>query len=58
MSIARLDDEKKTINAQLMTATDPTEALRLHNEVESLSTQLTQAEERWCELNQEIEDLP
>ena len=54
-TIARLDEEKKTLNAQLMTTTDAGEALRLHNEVERLSGELTQAEERWCEINEEIE---
>ena len=32
-TIARLDEQKKLSNTQLMSATDPKEALRLHNEV-------------------------
>lgn len=55
-SIARLDDQKKKANAQLLETSDAKEALRLHNEAESLATQLAEAEERWCELQAEIED--
>ena len=54
--IARLDDEKRDFNAQLLNETDPDKALELHNEVESRSTTLAEAEERWCEL-QELLDL-
>ncbi len=55
-TIARLDDQKKQANGQLMTATDPTEALRLHNEVSSLTTQLAEAEDRWCQLQEEVNE--
>lgn len=53
--IARLDKEKNEINAQLLTETDPDEALRLHNEVTRLTEELAAAEERWCELQEELE---
>jgi ATP-binding cassette subfamily F protein 3 len=53
-SIARLDEQKKQTNAQLMNATDPAEALRLHNEVTDLSQQLSAAEDRWCALQEEL----
>lgn len=49
--IARLDDQKRERSEQLLTTTDPDEALRLHNEIEALAEELGQAEERWCELN-------
>lgn len=49
--IARLDEQKRELNEQLLSATDPDEALRLHNEIEALAEELGQAEERWCELN-------
>jgi ATP-binding cassette, subfamily F, member 3 len=55
-TIARLDGEKKQANSKLMSATDPAEALRLHNAVTALSTELTTAEERWCELQAEVMD--
>ena len=53
-SIARLDDQKRDANAKLMQSSDPDEALRLHQEVEALSSQLAEAEERWCELQEEL----
>ncbi len=54
-TIAQLDEQKKTLNAQLLKSSDSTEALRLHNEVTALSDQLSQAEERWCELQEDLE---
>ncbi len=54
-TIAQLDEQKRTLNAQLQQSTDAVEALRLHNEVEAVAGQLTAAEERWCELQEEIE---
>jgi ATP-binding cassette subfamily F protein 3 len=55
-TIARLDEQKKQVNGQLMTATDPAEALRLHNEVSALTTQLAEAEDRWCQLQEEVNE--
>ena len=52
--IARLDEQKKLSNTQLMSATDPKEAMRLHNEVDELTNQLNDAEERWCVLQEEL----
>ena len=52
-SIARLDEQKRGINAQLLQATDPKEALRLHNELEVITAELAEAEQRWCELQQQ-----
>lgn len=54
-TIARLDDQKKKSSAQLLTTSDASEALRLHNEVESLTTQLAESEDRWCQLQAELE---
>ena len=54
-SIAQLDEQKRTLNAQLQQSTDADEALRLHNDVEAVTTQLAEAEERWCQLQEEIE---
>ena len=54
-AIARLDKEKNELNAQLLSETDPDEALRLHNEVTRLTEELNEAEERWCELQEELE---
>lgn len=53
--IAQLDGEKRTLNAQLQQSTDAKEALRLHNEVEAVAAKLAEAEERWIELQEEID---
>src|SRR4051794_17184143 len=52
-TIARLDEQKRLASTQLMAATDPQEALRLHNDVSELTTKLTEAEDRWCQLQEE-----
>jgi ATP-binding cassette subfamily F protein 3 len=54
-AIAQLDEQKRTLSAQLMNTSDAIEALRLHNEVTAVTAQLTEAEERWCQLQEEIE---
>jgi ATP-binding cassette subfamily F protein 3 len=56
-TIARLDAQKQQLSGQLMTATDPAEALRLHNEVSALTTQLAESEDRWCQLQEELNEL-
>jgi ATP-binding cassette, subfamily F, member 3 len=56
-TIARLDEQKKLTNTELMSSTDSKEALRLHNEVEELTKQLNEAEERWCVLQEELGEL-
>ena len=54
-TIARLDGEKKEANGKLMTSTRADEAMKLHELVESLSAQLSEAEEGWCRLQEELE---
>jgi len=49
--IARLDDERKALNEQLLTTSDPSDAMKLHEKVESISAELAEAEEEWLELN-------
>ena len=55
--VARLDKEKNEFNAHLLIETDPDEAMRLHNEVTHLTEELAAAEERWCELQEELESV-
>jgi hypothetical protein len=38
-----------------MESSNAAEALRLHNEILALSEHLTPAEERWCQLQEELE---
>ncbi len=54
-TIAQLDEKKKGLVAQSLEPVSAAEALRLHNEVAAVSAQLAEAEERWLELNEEIE---
>jgi len=53
-SIAKLDAEKKQANAALLAATDPAEAVRFHAEMTALADRLSQAEERWLALQEEL----
>jgi ATP-binding cassette subfamily F protein 3 len=55
-SIARLDAERKRHQADLLTATDPAEALRLHEAMTKAATDLAAAEERWLALNEAAAD--
>ncbi len=54
--IARLDEQKKKAAGQLLETCDAAESLRLHNEVTALTTQLAESEERWCQLQVELEE--
>ena len=50
--IARLDDQKKAINEQLLNETDPEKAVELHDEVTKLVRELSDAENQWLEMSQ------
>jgi ATP-binding cassette subfamily F protein 3 len=52
--VARLAEQKRTLNAQFMEATDPALAMKLHEEVQAAAEQLLDAEERWCRLQEEL----
>ena len=54
-SIAQLDDQKRTLNAAMMEATDAAKALRLHNDISAVTVRLAQGEDRWCLLQAEID---
>lgn len=55
-TIAKLDQQKKQTNDKLQTATDPQEAMKFHNEVTSLTSELAEVEERWCKLQEELNE--
>ena len=57
-AIAKLDEQKKLTNSQLLAAADPKNALRLHHELSDLAKQLNLAEERWCALFEELDESP
>ncbi|MEL7499803.1 MAG: ABC-F family ATP-binding cassette domain-containing protein [Planctomycetota bacterium] len=48
--IARLDEEKKSLNQQLLTTTDAEEAMNLHEQIQAVADQLSTAEEEWLSL--------
>ncbi len=54
-TIAQLDEQKRSLNAQMMQSTDADEALRLHYELGAVTEQLAGVEDRWCQLQEEIE---
>jgi ATP-binding cassette subfamily F protein 3 len=54
-SIAQLDEQKRALQTQFLQVTDSKESLRLHNEIAALTDQLAKVEERWCQLQEEIE---
>ena len=49
--IARLDEERKSLNETMLSVTDPEEAIRIHEKTESVTKELSDAEEEWLELN-------
>ena len=49
--IARLDEEKKGLDAKMLTMTDPEEAMKLHEQIQSIAAELATAEEEWLEMN-------
>lgn len=53
-TIAKLDEQKKEINERFLAATDPAESLEVHKELTEITGQLTAAEERWLELQEEL----
>jgi ATP-binding cassette subfamily F protein 3 len=54
-TIARLDERKRQLNAQLLDTTDAAEAMRLHEEITAIVGQLAPIEERWCALQESAE---
>lgn len=54
-AVARFDEKKTELNSQLLSETDPDEALRLHNELTEVTEKLAEAEDRWCELQEQLE---
>jgi ATP-binding cassette subfamily F protein 3 len=53
-NVSRLSEERDRVNRDLLATTDVAEALRLHTQLESLSSQLASVEERWLKLSDEL----
>jgi len=55
-AIAKLDQQKKEANNLLLKTTDPTRAMELHQKFTVLSQKLSEAEDRWLEVQTELEE--
>ncbi len=53
-SIAKLDEQKKELSTQMLNTSDAKKAMTLHTQIESVTKELAEVEERWCELQQEL----
>ncbi|HTU23840.1 MAG TPA: ABC-F family ATP-binding cassette domain-containing protein [Pirellulales bacterium] len=53
-TIARLDEEKRSVSSRLLETTDAAEALKLHHQLADLARQLAEAEDRWCQQQEEL----
>jgi ATP-binding cassette subfamily F protein 3 len=56
-TIAQLDEQKKSLSAQATELTDADEALRRHNELAAVTSQLAEAEDRWCQVQEELQQF-
>jgi ATP-binding cassette subfamily F protein 3 len=54
-TIAKLDTQRKQLNEQMMQATDPKEAMRLHEELTQVTSDLESAETKWSELQEQLD---
>jgi ATP-binding cassette, subfamily F, member 3 len=54
-NIARLDECKRQLNDQMSRTTDAAEAMRLHEQLTEIASELTPIEARWCELQELVE---
>jgi ATP-binding cassette subfamily F protein 3 len=55
--VARLEGERKRHQAALLAATDPAEALRLHEAVTRATAELSAAEDRWLQVTEQLASL-
>ncbi|MBM3967232.1 MAG: ABC-F family ATP-binding cassette domain-containing protein [Planctomycetes bacterium] len=56
-TIAKLDTQRKQLNEQMMQATEPKEAMRLHEELTQVTADLESAETKWAELQEQLESV-
>ena len=56
-TIARLDGQRKELNAEMLNTTDADKAMELHNQIEAIAAELTEAEDKWCQLSEELGDF-
>lgn len=54
-TIAQLDEQKRTLAARALEPTAAAEALRVHNELATVTQQLSEAEDKWGQLQEELD---
>lgn len=54
-TIAQLDEQKRALTAQSLELMDADQALRVHDALAGVTAQLSDAEDRWCQLSEELE---
>ena len=54
-TIAKMDAQKKSLNDELMKSTEAIAAMKLHEELTKVTTELETAEMRWAELQEQME---
>lgn len=54
--IALFDDKRNEVNAELLQTADVADAQKLHDELTTLTDELTALEEKWCELQEQIDE--
>jgi ATP-binding cassette, subfamily F, member 3 len=55
-TMSRLEEQKREAHDRLMKATDAADAVRLHDEVKTFTSQLAEAEERWLKLQDSLQE--
>ena len=55
--IARLDAQKKELNETMLNTADAKQAMKLHQEICVVGGQLSDAEEKWCVLSEELAEV-
>ena len=55
--IAKLDDDKKELNAQMLNAAGAEDALKLHLQIEAIQKQLAETENSWYDLQVKLGDV-
>jgi ATP-binding cassette subfamily F protein 3 len=55
--VTRLEAERKRHHAALLAATDPAEALRLHEAVTRATAELSATEDRWLQVTEQLASL-
>ena len=55
--IAKLDEDKKELNARMLDAAGAEDALKVHLQIEAIQKQLAETETSWYDLQVELEDI-